>query len=247
MDNSRLSDHRRRPHPMHGSPPAEGLERRMHPDANTMAGLWAQMLVDRVDTVPGARISPDVMAAERWRASDDFSGEKDARPKKCQLPLRLTRDIASPRSVAEGFPVASSAQRYLDCSEDSAVAVHPRGPWFTHSRRRHLDARALGPRWRLLRACNSCRSSASKAVSLEEWAESNAMTGFPLKELRDLRGRERPLGTDRKTKQIERLRRLRGWNCCSSWRLTLSSRPLSDSVAAWFPKTTAVRLKRWLP
>jgi hypothetical protein len=51
--------------------PPEGLERRMHPDANTMAGLWAQMLVDRVDTVPRAGINPDVMAAlERWRASE---------------------------------------------------------------------------------------------------------------------------------------------------------------------------------
>ena len=51
--------------------PPEGLERRMHPDANTMAGLWAQMLVDRVDTVPRAGINQDVMAAlERWRASE---------------------------------------------------------------------------------------------------------------------------------------------------------------------------------
>ena len=47
-------------------------------------------------------------------------------PKKLPAsPLRLTRDVlAHLRSVAEGFPVASSARRYLDCSEDSAVAVH---------------------------------------------------------------------------------------------------------------------------
>ena len=49
--------------------PPEGLERRMHPDANTMAGLWAQMLVDRIDAVPLASVKPDVLAAwERWRA-----------------------------------------------------------------------------------------------------------------------------------------------------------------------------------
>ena len=53
-------------------------------------------------------------------------GEKTPDPKKLPAsPLRLTRDVlAHLRSVAEGFPVASSARRYLDCSEDSAVAVH---------------------------------------------------------------------------------------------------------------------------
>ena len=49
--------------------PPEGLERRMHADANVMAGLWAQMLVDRIDAVPLASVKPDVLAAwERWRA-----------------------------------------------------------------------------------------------------------------------------------------------------------------------------------
>ena len=51
--------------------PPEGLERRMHPDANTMAGLWAQMLVDRIDAVPLASVKPDVLAVwERWRADE---------------------------------------------------------------------------------------------------------------------------------------------------------------------------------
>ena len=41
----------------------------MHADANVMAGLWAQMRVDRIDAVPLASVKPDVLAAwERWRA-----------------------------------------------------------------------------------------------------------------------------------------------------------------------------------
>ena len=71
-------------------------------------------------------------------------------PKKLPAsPLRLTRDVlAHLRSVAEGFPVASSARRYLDCSEDSAVAVHRAAVDMAAAVARRAG---LGPRWRLLR------------------------------------------------------------------------------------------------
>lgn len=48
--------------------PPEGLEYRMHPDANRMADLWAAMLVERIDSVPVDGVDHRVIEAfERWR------------------------------------------------------------------------------------------------------------------------------------------------------------------------------------
>ena len=165
-------------------------------------------------------------------------------PKKLPAsPLRLTRDVlAHLRSVAEGFPVASSARRYLDCSEDSAVAVHSAAVDMAAAVARRAG---LGPRWRLLRVQQLPVQALAKPVSLEEWAESNGYDGFSFEELREIYEAENgPLGTDRKTKQIERLRRARMELLQQLEAHAVEPPSLGDSVAAWFPEDLAVRLKR---
>ena len=165
-------------------------------------------------------------------------------PKKLPAsPLRLTRDVlAHLRSVAEGFPVASSARRYLDCSEDSAVAVHRAAVDMAAAVARRAG---LGPRWRLLRVQQLPVQALAKPVSLEEWAESNGYDGFSFEELREIYEAENgPLGTDRKTKQIERLRRARMELLQQLEAHAVEPPSLGDSVAAWFPEDLAVRLKR---
>jgi hypothetical protein len=48
--------------------PPEGEERRMHPDANQMAKLWAPMVHGRVQAVPRNEVKPAVLEAFlRWR------------------------------------------------------------------------------------------------------------------------------------------------------------------------------------
>ena len=48
--------------------PTIGDERRMHPDANVMADLWAPMVLGRKSEVPVAVVDERVMAAfRRWQ------------------------------------------------------------------------------------------------------------------------------------------------------------------------------------
>ena len=48
--------------------PPTGKERALHPDADALAGLWARMLLERLDAVPLDTVKPAVRAAfERWR------------------------------------------------------------------------------------------------------------------------------------------------------------------------------------
>lgn len=48
--------------------PPSGAEYALHPDANALAGLWARMLLERIESVPFDTVKPTVRAAfERWR------------------------------------------------------------------------------------------------------------------------------------------------------------------------------------
>lgn len=49
--------------------PPEGLEKAMHPDADRMAGLWAVMHLENIETVPLANVKPQVLQAfGNWQA-----------------------------------------------------------------------------------------------------------------------------------------------------------------------------------
>lgn len=51
--------------------PPEGVERRLHPDANSMSGLWAQMVVNQVESVPLADVGAGTLEAlSRWGGQD---------------------------------------------------------------------------------------------------------------------------------------------------------------------------------
>ena len=48
--------------------PPTGEERRLHPDANRMADLFAVMALERIVSVPQDTVKPSVLEAyERWR------------------------------------------------------------------------------------------------------------------------------------------------------------------------------------
>lgn len=50
--------------------PPQGDERRMHEDANRMAGLWAVMTLERRDEVPIDGVDPRVIEAmQKWSQS----------------------------------------------------------------------------------------------------------------------------------------------------------------------------------
>ena len=50
--------------------PPEGIERSLHPDANTLADVWARILVERIDTVPMDGLKPRVLEVYRqWSVS----------------------------------------------------------------------------------------------------------------------------------------------------------------------------------
>ena len=54
--------------------PPSGLERRLHPDASRMAGLWAELILRRATAIPFTDIEPDVMQAwARWRYESSVS------------------------------------------------------------------------------------------------------------------------------------------------------------------------------
>ncbi len=47
--------------------PPEGIELRLHPDANSMAGLWGLMLYERTTSVPIDQMEAEVLDAyRRW-------------------------------------------------------------------------------------------------------------------------------------------------------------------------------------
>ncbi|QPN33376.1 tyrosine-type recombinase/integrase [Diaphorobacter sp. JS3051] len=158
-------------------------------------------------------------------------------------PLRLTRDVlAHLRSVAEGFPVARSARRYLDCSEESAAAVHRAAVDIAAAVARRAG---LGPRWRLLRVPQLPAQALAAPVSIEEWAESKGYDGFSYEELREIYEAENgPLGADRKTKQIERMRRARMELLQQLEAYAVEPPSIGDPVSAWFPEDLAARLQR---
>ena len=48
--------------------PPSGAEYALHPDANALAGLWARMLLERIESVPFDTVKLTVRAAfDRWR------------------------------------------------------------------------------------------------------------------------------------------------------------------------------------
>ena len=50
-----------------GAHPPEGLERSLHPDANTLATLWGSMAYQRITAVPVADVDPSVLFVYlRW-------------------------------------------------------------------------------------------------------------------------------------------------------------------------------------
>ena len=54
--------------------PPEGIELRLHPDANKIAGLWGLMIYQRTISIPVELVSPDVLEAyRRWKQSDGRS------------------------------------------------------------------------------------------------------------------------------------------------------------------------------
>lgn len=47
--------------------PPDGAELRLHPDANTLAGLWGLMSYEKTQAVPVEQVKPSVMEAyRRW-------------------------------------------------------------------------------------------------------------------------------------------------------------------------------------
>jgi len=51
--------------------PPEGMERRLHPDANTMAGLWARMVCGQIKSVPLVDVGVSTLdALSRWGGLD---------------------------------------------------------------------------------------------------------------------------------------------------------------------------------
>lgn len=55
--------------------PPEGMERRLHPDANSMSGLWARMVVNRIETVPLVDVGVSTLdALSRWSGGQDTGG-----------------------------------------------------------------------------------------------------------------------------------------------------------------------------
>ena len=49
--------------------PPEGIELRLHPDANSLAGLWGLMSYERTQEVPVDQVKPEVLEAyRRWTA-----------------------------------------------------------------------------------------------------------------------------------------------------------------------------------
>lgn len=55
----------------HGRAPTIGRrEYALHPDANALAGLWARMLLERIESVPLDTVKPAVRTAfDRWLAA----------------------------------------------------------------------------------------------------------------------------------------------------------------------------------
>ncbi|MGY4831854.1 hypothetical protein ACVNIS_24990 (plasmid) [Sphaerotilaceae bacterium SBD11-9] len=52
--------------------PPEGLEKAMHRDADRMAGLWAEMHLQRIDAVPVASVKREVLQAfKAWHKGGD--------------------------------------------------------------------------------------------------------------------------------------------------------------------------------
>ena len=160
------------------------------------------------------------------------------------LPLRLgSHVLAHLRSVAEGIAPDAAARRYLLTASDEETALR--------AHRAAVDTAAavarragLGSHWRLLRVAQLPAQALAAPVPLEEWAEAKGYEGFSFDELLPLYEAEHPVSSDRKSRQIERLRRARLALLDELQGFTAEPPRLSDAVALWFPEELAESLQR---
>lgn len=160
-------------------------------------------------------------------------------------PLRLgTHVLAHLRAVAEGVAPGPAARRYLLGAGDDRTA------WRLH--RAAVDTAAalarragLGSRWRLLRVAQLPTQALAAPVPLEEWAEAKGYEDFSFDELLPLYQAENPPSPiDRKSRQIERLRRARLALLDELQHFTANPPSLADPVSVWFPEDLAASLRR---
>lgn len=152
--------------------------------------------------------------------------------------------LAHLRSVAEGIAPGDAARRYLLTASDDGSALR--------AHRAAVDTAAalarragLGSRWRLLRVAQLPAQALAAPVPLEEWAEAKGYEDFSFEELLPLYQAENPSSpSDRKSRQIERLRRARQALLDELQGFAAEPPRLSDAVALWFPEELAAALQR---